>query len=246
VRPHHYPSLVLRWKALARRAGVRLRPLVRIGAYPLYYLETPALGVEGGLYLSAGIHGDEPAGPEGLAAWAEANVAQLRDLPLLIFPCLNPWGLAQNMRTDEKGTDLNRSFHRSLPLISAVKKIVGRRRFAASVHLHEDFDGEGLYLYELARGDGWGEALLTAARPILATDPRRRIDRWHAKAGLIRRPVRRKLFERIGCPEALWLFFAHTDRAFTIETPSEIDIERRVAAQAAVLAEVARKVFTAS
>jgi murein peptide amidase A len=222
-----------------------MRPLVRVGAYPLFYLQTPALGDDGGLYLSAGIHGDEPAGPEGLIAWAESNVARLRHLPLLIIPCLNPWGLTHNMRADEKGRDLNRSFHRRLPVITAIKKVVGRRSFAASVHLHEDFDGEGLYLYELTRTEGWGEALLTAARPILATDPRKRIDRWHAKAGLVRRPVRKKLFDRIGHPEALWLFFGHTDRTFTIETPSEIDIERRVAAQVAVLAELARKVLPA-
>lgn len=237
---------MLRWKALARRAGVRLRPLVRVGGYPLFYLETPALGHEGGLYLSAGIHGDEPAGSEGLVAWAEANVAQLRHLPLLIFPCLNPWGLTQNMRCDEQGHDLNRSFHRPFPLITAMKRVVGQRRFAASVHLHEDFDGEGLYLYELSRRDSWGDALLTAARPILSIDPRRRIDRWTAKSGLIRATVRRERYERVGHPEALWLFFNHTDHTFTIETPSEIDIERRVAAQVAVLAEVARKVFPAS
>ena len=128
-------------------------------------------------------------------------------------------------------------------MITAMKGIVGKRRFAASVHLHEDFDGEGLYLYELARGDSWGEALLTAARPILATDPRKRIDRWSAKAGLIRPRLRKQRYERVGHPEALWLFCRHTDHTFTIETPSEIDIERRVAAQVAVLAEVARKVF---
>ena len=195
------------------------------------------------MYLSAGIHGDEPAGSEGLIAWAEAHGKHLRELPLLILPCLNPWGLTQNTRSNEQGNDLNRSFHRRLPVIAAVKRLVGRRRFAAAVHLHEDFDGEGLYLYELARGAGWGEALLDAARATLLIDPRRRIDRWQAKHGLIRRRIARATFERLGLPEALWLFYEHTDRAFTIETPSEIDLERRVAAQVAVLNEIVRRVL---
>lgn len=244
MSPHHYPQLLARWKALARRAGLRLRPLVTIGKLPLFYIETPTLGTEGGLYLSAGIHGDEPAGTEGLLAWAEANVRRLRSWPLLIFPCLNPWGLIQNMRMDENGNDLNRCFHRRLPVIEAVKHVVGKRRFTAVVHLHEDFDAEGLYLYELARGEGWGEGLLDAARPILATDPRSKVDRWKAKNGLIRRNIRRGSFRKLGYPEAVWLFFEHTDRAFTTETPSEFALERRIAAQEALLAEIARRCLT--
>jgi protein MpaA len=214
---------------------------VRVGRFALVYLQTPALGEEGGLYLSAGVHGDEPAGCEGLLAWAESNCERLRRLPLLMFPCLNPWGLTQNVRFDEKGADLNRSFHRSHPSAMAVKKLVGRRRFAASVHLHEDFDGEGLYLYEHSRGAGWGEGVLAAGHPILAVDRRPRIDRWHAKNGLIRPKTRRERLERIGYPEAVWLFDEHTDRTLTIETPSEFALERRVAAQVAVLAEIVRR-----
>ena len=241
MSPHHYPNLVKRWRSLARRAGLRLRPLAKAGKFPLFYLQTPSLGEENGLYLSAGIHGDEPAGTEGLIAWAEGHASRLRDLPLMIFPCLNPWGLFQNMRVDAAGTDLNRSFHRRLPVVTAMKKVVGRRRFAAAVHLHEDFDGEGLYLYETTRSEGWGEGLLEAINPILAIDPRSRIDRWHAKNGLIRRPIRPALFKRLGLPEALWLYYGHTDRAFTIETPSEFALERRVAAHAAMLDEIVRR-----
>lgn len=215
--------------------------LHRLGPTPLHYLQTPALAEEGGIYISAGIHGDEPGGSEGLLAWAEANAKQLRDLPLLLFPCLNPWGLLQNMRADEGGNDLNRCFHKPLPVIQAIKRVVGARRFSTTVHLHEDFDGEGLYLYELARTDPWGEALLEIARPILSLDPRRKIDRWRAKNALVRRNVRRATFERLGYPEAVWLFYGHTDRTYTIETPSEFALERRVAAQVALLSEITRR-----
>ena len=65
VSPHHYPSLARRWRAVARKARLRLQPLLKVGADQLYYLQTPALAEAGGLYLSAGIHGDEPAGATG-------------------------------------------------------------------------------------------------------------------------------------------------------------------------------------
>ena len=226
---------------MARRAGLRLRTLITLASTRLVYLETPALGQAGGLYLSAGVHGDEPGGSEGLLAWAESNVNHLRHLPLLIFPCLNPWGLTNNQRVDAEGNDLNRSFHRRLPVISAIKRVVGKRQFAATVHLHEDFDGEGLYLYELSRGEGWGEGLLDATRPILATDPRKKIDRWRAKNALIRRKIRKADFRVLGHPEAIWLYFGHSDRTFTTETPSEFALERRVAAQVALVAEIVRR-----
>ena len=64
--PHHYPHLVRRWRALARTAGVRLQRFAQAGAAPLFFLKTPALAATGGIYISAGIHGDEPASSEAL------------------------------------------------------------------------------------------------------------------------------------------------------------------------------------
>jgi murein peptide amidase A len=241
VSPHDYSHLIKRWRLVARRAGLRLRTLCQTDGGLAYYLQSPTLTAEGGLYISAGIHGDEAAGTEALLAWAESWTPQLRGLPLLLFPCLNPWGLIQNQRSNAAGVDLNRAFHRRLPLIRAVRKVVGTRRFAACVHLHEDFDGEGLYLYELVRGKGWGADLLREAAPVLPIDPRRRIDRWHAKNGLIARKVLRRTLELIGYPEACWLWFEHTDRALTVETPSEFAMECRVAAQVTMLNEILRR-----
>jgi hypothetical protein len=241
MSPHHYPHLVHRWKALARRAGLRLLPLAEADGFPLFYIETPALAERNGLYLSAGIHGDEPAGTEALLAWAEKNAARLRTLPLLIFPCLNPWGLTHNTRTDSAGIDLNRNFHRRHPVVTTVRRIVGKRRFAASVNLHEDYDAEGLYLYEVTRLNGCGEKLIAAARRFLPHDPRPRIEGRAARNGLIRRHVTPKFFAKFGVPEAIWLYFEHTAHAFTSETPSEFALERRVAAHVAVINAVVRE-----
>ncbi len=243
-RCHDYPFLVRRWRAVAQAASLRLRRLTLAGKWNVFFLQSPALRETGGIYLSAGIHGDEAASPEALITWAERNVAQLRSLPLLLFPCLNPWGLVNNSRFDETGADLNRLFHREdLPLIHGIKTVVGARRFAAALTLHEDYDGEGLYIYEV-RGSApfWGEALLDVARPLIPIEDRTRVDGRKALAGIIRRRINGKLFARIGTPEAIWLQRNHSARTFTIETPSEFALHQRVAAQVAIIDECVRRV----
>ncbi len=205
-----------------------------------------------GVYVSAGIHGDEPGSTEGLITWAEAQTpGRLRKLPLLLLPCLNPWGLVNNRRCTAADVDLNRSFHleKKLPVIRALKALVAPYQLAASLMLHEDYDGQGVYLYEVqrpgrSRGPNvpfWGEALLTAARAHLPTDPRPKIDGRKVAAGVHRRRIDFKRFAKIGYPEAIWLHLEHSARTFTVETPSEFAMEARVDAQVAMIEETVRR-----
>jgi hypothetical protein len=214
------------------------------GELPLYFLRTRALPRNGGLYISAGIHGDEPGGTEGLIAWAEREGERLRDLPLLIFPCLNPWGLIANSRYDQSGIDLNRSFHRDeLPFVAGWKTVLAPYRFAVALNLHEDYDGQGLYLYEVPRKPPyWGEELIEAARPIIPIEQRVKVDGRKSEAGLIRRRLNMGLFQVMGYPEAVWLHLHHSERTFTIETPSEFALPHRTAAQVAIIDECVRRV----
>src|SRR5450755_2985466 len=112
-RAHDYRHLVERWRGVARKSGVPLRRLAKADGCEHFYLRTPALAATGGIYFSAGIHGDEPGSTEALITWAEQQRKKLRDLPLLLLPCLNPWGLVRNVRLNMGGEDLNRSFHRT-------------------------------------------------------------------------------------------------------------------------------------
>jgi len=239
-RSHHYRHLVERWRAVARIAGMPLRCFGTIPPYKLFYLKTKALGPTGGMYISAGIHGDEPAGPEALVTWAEKNARILSSVPCLLFPCLNPWGLVNNRRYDQNGVDLNRIFHlKNLPAIESLKKLIVSHRFAVSLMLHEDYDGQGLYLYETERAiPFWGERLIKAARKVIPIDARERIDgRKQLKPGIVRRKINLKKFATFGIPEALHLHTYHSERTFTIETPSEFALDQRVAAHIAVLDE---------
>ena len=243
-RAHDYRYLVERWRGVARKSGVPLRRLVRADGYEHFYLRTPALAKTGGAYFSAGIHGDEPASTEALITWAERQGRKLARLPLLLFPCLNPWGLVRNIRLNAQGADLNRSFHRTdLPVVEAVKRIVAGHKFDAAMMLHEDYDGQGVYLYEVQRVQPyWGEALLAAVQAHVPIDPRVFIDGRKATNGIHRRRLNMKRFALIGHPEALWLHLEHSARTFTFETPSEFALERRVAAHIAIIEDIVRRV----
>lgn len=241
---HHDRELIRRWRALARTAGLRMKRFAMAGDEPLFVVKTPALGATGGIYISAGIHGDEPAASEALIAWAEKHAHRIARWPLLMFPCLNPWGLRNNIRLDAQGVDLNRAFHQDdHPVIGALKQVVGARQFDLALMLHEDYDAHGFYLYEIQRERPfWGEDVTAVARRHIAIDARARIDGRVARDGVIRRRFDRALFERIGFPEAIWLHEFHARRALTTETPSEFALERRVRAHVAVIEACVRRV----
>ena len=247
-RAHDYRHLAARWRRVAREAGLRLRPLAKDDGFDLFYLETPRLAGTPGLYLSAGIHGDEPAAPEALLQWAERHVTRFAGWPLLIFPCLNPWGLRNNVRTDSQGRDLNRLFHLDThPVVAAVRKITHPHRFQIALPMHEDYDAQGIYLYEVQRGRGSiGDDLLRRAEKILPRDPRRTIDTSIAKNGLIRRRISPAKFAKMGYPEAIWLHLFHSEHTFTFETPSESALGLRVRAHMSVLDECVRRIFPRS
>ena len=243
-RSHDYRHLIARWRRVARVAGVRFRLLAKDDGFDLFYLDTPRLTETPGLYLSAGIHGDEPAAPEALLRWAEKNAARLAQWPLLIFPCLNPWGLRNNTRTDSQGRDLNRLFHLDThPVVAAVRKITRPHHFKIALPMHEDYDAQGIYLYEVMRGRrSFGDTLLRSAGKFLPRDPRRKIDGNIAKRGLIRRRISPAKFAKMGYPEAIWLHLFHSEHTFTFETPSEAALEQRVRAHMAVLDECVRMI----
>jgi protein MpaA len=210
-RIHDYNFLIRRWKVLARRAGLLFEAYAAAEEYDLYYLRSPALQSSGGIYLSAGIHGDEAASTEGLYQWANLYGSILRKLPVIIFPCLNPWGLVHNRRTDSENRDLNRSFHLDeLPRIRNHKKILDGLSFKFALCLHEDYDAQGVYLYEIRkRLTPFGQELLAAAGYYVPIDLR--------------------------TPESLYLSREHSERNITLETPSEYDLALRVQAQIAVI-----------
>lgn len=237
---HDYPHLIRRWRKLAPKAGLRLEKYASAGGYDLFCLVSRRSAPEApSMYFSAGVHGDEAAATEGLIEWAEKNPRILQESQVLIFPCVNAWGLVNNCRRDADGRDLNRSFHlNSVPQIAAQLQRLTGRRFDLAMTLHEDYDARGAYIYEVPRQKPyWAEKLLLAAARHVPSDPRRSIEGRAARGGVIRPAVRRDSMPE--WPEAFALYFGNAARVFTVETPSEFHLDDRIAAQAAILAKAA-------
>lgn len=236
TRAHEYPHLIRRWRQVARATGLVVTPYATSGEWDLVYLE-PRRARPGApaIYLSAGIHGDEAGATEGLLEWAAKNPDLMRALNVLIFPCLNPWGLVNNCRMDAEGRDLNRGFHnRTIPQIDAQLRVLADRRFDLALTLHEDYDALGMYIYEVpSRKEHWAETLLQAAARHVPTDIRKKIEGRAARAGVVRAAIKPDLMPN--WPEAFVLHFHHAARTFTIETPSEFFLDDRVAAHVAVV-----------
>ncbi len=220
--------------AAGRRHGWTGRQLPTPGGAHLPVLHRPATGAEGmapRMYLSAGIHGDEPAGPLAVRELIERD-ALPRDVEFRVLPCLNPTGFPRNTRVSSGGHDLNRDYrHRQTPEVRAhVEWLAAQPPFEVTFCLHEDWEAEGFYLYELnpENRPSLAPAMLDAARGVCPIDRSPRIDGREAHEGLIR-PVLDPA-QRPEWPEAFYLLQHQTRLSYTLEAPSDFAPEVRVAA----------------
>ena len=135
-------------------------------SYPLYCLHYAAEHTDTALiYVSAGIHGDEPAGVECairlIELLADKQQCNLYPFPLdeynwLISPCDNPYGYEHDLRENDEGFDLNRMFE--APIQYAETTFISESLLRTQEHnntkvqlaldLHEDRDSDGFYLWE--------------------------------------------------------------------------------------------------
>lgn len=194
------------------------------------------------IYLSAGIHGDEPAGPLALLELLRSD-ALPRHHEFTICPLMNPTGFEAGIRENAAGVDLNRDYTGF-----TTSEIAEHRdwlhenlsRPDLSVHLHEDWEARGFYLYELnfSQQESFAASILRAVAPFLPIESAEVIDGRPAKDGVIRPATIPDLPE--GMPESIHLqHWFGGGLNYTIETASAFEIERRVASlKAAILAVV--------
>lgn len=144
------------------------------------------------LGIFAGLHGDEPAGPEALAIFLAGllrDPSRARGYELHVYPVTNPTGYEDGTRHNRAGKDLNREFWRGSlePEVQALETELRSQRFYGIISLHADDTCTGLYGY--AHDRLLNEALLrpalAASEQILPRDQRPMIDGWTAKAGVI-------------------------------------------------------------
>jgi hypothetical protein len=181
------------------------------------------------IYVSTGIHGDEPAGP--LAALNLIRNNQWpENLDLWFCPCLNPLGFALNSRENSKGIDLNRDYLKPVAaeVTAHIAWLERQPMFDLCLLLHEDWESHGFYLYE-QNPEGRpspAEPMIEAVSKVCPIDPNELIEDRPAKNGIIRPNLDPRT--RPQWPEAFYLITHKTRQSYTLEAPSDYPLRTRV------------------
>ncbi|HVM49535.1 MAG TPA: M14 family metallocarboxypeptidase [Candidatus Acidoferrum sp.] len=183
------------------------------------------------LYISTGIHGDEPAGPLAARDLLRQN-AWPAGLELWLCPCLNPAGFILNRRENAQGIDLNRDYLNPQSPATAAHIAWLKRQppFDLCLCLHEDWESHGFYLYEQNPDaqPSLAEGILEAVAKACPIDLSETIEGWPAQRGALRPKL--DPASRPKWPEALFLITHKTRLSYTLEAPSDFPLSARVAA----------------
>jgi protein MpaA len=181
------------------------------------------------IYLSTGIHGDEPAGPLAMLQLLREN-RWPANAELFAVPCLNPAGFLTNRRENPQGLDLNRDYlHPQSSEIRAHLTWLDRLPpLDLCLCLHEDWESHGFYVYELNPDNrpSHAAAMVQAVTRVCPIDLSDVIEGRPAHGGIIRPTL--DPTTRPQWPEAFWLITHKTRLSYTLEAPSDFPLETRV------------------
>lgn len=215
----------------ARHSGWLAEPLPVFESHQLLTFRRSPAEPRRRIYISTGIHGDEPAGPLAARQLLQEN-RWPEKAALWLCPCLNPHGFRLNRRENELGLDLNRDYrHRRAPATRAhIAWLERQPAFDLSLCLHEDWESHGFYVYELNPEDRPSLAPKIVARVagVCPIDPSPMIEGREARGGIIRPNL--DPASRPEWPEAFYLIQNKTRLSYTLEAPSDWPLPIRVAA----------------
>jgi murein peptide amidase A len=180
--------------------------------------------------VSAGIHGDEPAGTLALLEFLEKG--GFNDaFEWLIFPALNPSGLLAGTRENAELRDVNRDFKscQSAESCFYIRQLQAHDRFDLHLCLHEDWEYEKAYLYELNSGGSASissEVLQVIERCLGLLDAPLIDGHRPTAPGFIHH--RLVADDPAGWPEAIYLTSRYKLLSYTLETPSQVSLSARV------------------
>lgn len=231
-----WPGFLPAFSAAAAKEGFVCQELVATEAGPLVAWERRGGGPR--VYVSAGMHGDEPAGPLAMLELLRGGFFR-EGVDWALCPALNPTGLAGGTRESACGRDLNRDYlKQETREVRAHADWLGSRTLPVLfISLHEDWEAQGFYFYEINLGEDQPRragSLLDAVSPWFPAEAGPEID-GHAprSAGWIYHEAEADVPE--GWPEAIYLAKLGCPLSFTFETPSLACLGDRVAAHVAAL-----------
>jgi hypothetical protein len=229
----HYQTA---FRAAAEEEGFTPTLLADLESGPLVAWERPGSGPR--VYLSAGIHGDEPAGPLALLELMREGFFT-PEVHWSLCPALNPSGLAAVTRENASGVDLNRDYWQraTLEVVAHALWLDARPAPDLFISLHEDWESTGFYFYEINLGEDdpqRARLIFEAVSPWFPPEAGPEIDGHEPReAGWIYHAAEPDLPE--GWPEAIYLAKMGCPVSFTFETPSQAALGKRVAAHMAAV-----------
>lgn len=230
----HWPDFPAAFERAARAAGFTSTVLAETAAGQVAAWERRAEGPR--VYLSSGMHGDEPAGPLAMLRLMEEGFF-VPGIDWAVCPALNPTGLAAGTRENAEGIDLNRDYlkRRTREVAAHAAWLESRALPGLFLSLHEDWEADGFYFYEINLGADEpcrAEDIIGAVAPWIPADTNHSLDGHTPRGpGWIYHAAEADVPG--GWPEAIFLAKLGCPLSFTFETPSRVPLEARVAAHRA-------------
>jgi len=188
------------------------------------------------IYISTGIHGDEPAGPLAVLQLLREN-RWPANADVWLCPCLNPAGFLHNTRENGKGLDLNRQYlnTEAEEIRAHIAWLERQPGFDVCLCLHEDWESHGFYLYELNpdQKPSLARAIINSVVKVCPIDLSPEIEGRPAAGGIINPSIDPR--SRPQWPEAFYLLTHKTRLSYTVEAPSDFELAVRVAAEVAAV-----------
>jgi len=237
----NYQSVVARIESLAdHSSGITLQTIGQVTDLPVLFLrllsKNPSDSVQK-ILLSAGIHGDEPAGVEAILSFLEQDLTTWRNrFQFDVFPCLNPFGFIHNLRENSDEIDINRTFEDE-PTAEAkmVHSMLKDCQYDLFIEFHEDWEYDGFYLFELNEDHRQiGEVITSAVGQLGKLHRNSLVDEYRTNRAAVLRPPPEV---RVRGAMPVYLFKQKkARRTVTCETPSSFwSMSQRVAAHLTAL-----------
>jgi hypothetical protein len=228
--------------AAATTRGWKSEKFAAIGNYELHGYRRGPENAMRTIYISTGIHGDEPAGTVAMRRSVEED-RWPADTHFILCPCINPTGLAAVTRENRDGVDLNRDYrHPQTEEVRAHIAWLNNLPCAdLALLLHEDWEADGYYVYEVNPNNlpPIAPRIIEAVREMCPIQGTSKIDGiWDCVDGIIRPHL--KPDERPQWAEAVYMVVHKAKQTLTVEAPSDFPLPFRVEAQMRALAAALR------
>ena len=250
VLPDGTPSnaraiLLQRWNEAARLAGLDSIDLGSVDGHTLSLFHHPQCAGRGvRLLITAGFHGEEPAGPWGLLAWLgnqaaswQTRFAGLADIYMI--PLVNATGFQAGRRFNDRGENPNRGFPLEHDLTTPSAEgavLLSHATLLCEISrdgvlsCHEDVAAHGAYIYALenqVKPSDRSRAIVACAEKFLPRHEDGTVDDCTVKNGIV--------FNQFDGSFESWLCREGASYGACLETPGQQDIALRIAAQAAMI-----------